>query len=119
MENLNTNETQGGADARDCVPRLVRRLRSHIAIMAPHQKEREGGKLIVESYEAIEELRQALIGYIPSHSGACCELVDDHYRATERKCSCDAKDKRARDLTEHDLPLPNEKVRHGGPDDTE
>lgn len=29
MENLNTNETPGGADARDCVPRLVRECVTH------------------------------------------------------------------------------------------
>lgn len=32
MENLNTNETRGGADVRDCVPRLVRHWSVTVAV---------------------------------------------------------------------------------------
>ena len=48
-------------EARDeprCDQRFVRRLRAHIALMAPHQKDRVGGKLIVESCETIETLQE-------------------------------------------------------------
>jgi hypothetical protein len=38
------------------LPRLVLRLRSAVAHMAPHQKEREQGKLLIESLAEIEAL---------------------------------------------------------------
>jgi predicted metal-binding protein len=33
---------------------LIRRLRNHIAMMAPHQKERQTGKLLIEATECLE-----------------------------------------------------------------
>ena len=39
---------------------LVRRLQAHIAMMAPHQKERSGGQLLIEATAEIQRLRDAL-----------------------------------------------------------
>lgn len=39
---------------------MVRRLRNHIAMLAPHQKERVTGKLLIEATNEIERLRDAL-----------------------------------------------------------
>jgi hypothetical protein len=39
---------------------LVERLRNHIATMAPHQKERHTGKLLIEATEEIERLHAAI-----------------------------------------------------------
>lgn len=39
---------------------ILNDLNDHIAQMAPHQKEREGGRLLLESREAIRELYTAL-----------------------------------------------------------
>ena len=40
---------------------LVRRLRSHLAMLAPHQKERMTGKLLIEATEEIERLHAAIL----------------------------------------------------------
>ena len=37
---------------------LLARLHRHIAAMAPHQKHRAGAQLIMESIDALEELRR-------------------------------------------------------------
>ena len=39
-------------------PRLVIRLRTAVSSMAPHQKEREQGKLLIESLAEIERLEK-------------------------------------------------------------
>lgn len=39
---------------------LVTRLSSYIARMAPHQKEREGGKLLIEALEELKFIRDIL-----------------------------------------------------------
>jgi len=51
--------------------RLVVRLRSAVAHMAPHQKERENGKLIIDSLAAIEELDTLV-------KRCCDEWAEDH-----------------------------------------
>lgn len=52
------NRTQSEPQVRSS--ELVRRLRSHIAMMAPHQKERRTGKLLIEATEIIEMLERVL-----------------------------------------------------------
>lgn len=39
---------------------VVRRLRGHIAQMAPHQRERRGGQLIIEATDELERLQNVL-----------------------------------------------------------
>lgn len=39
---------------------LLQRLNSHISLMAPHQKEREQGKLLIEARDAIRDLHGVL-----------------------------------------------------------
>lgn len=46
-----------GASSQDP---LVRRLQNHIAMLAPHQKERMTGKLLIEATAEIQRLRDAL-----------------------------------------------------------
>lgn len=57
------NEKRGGC----CLDRLVR----HIAMMAPHQKDRNSGKLLIEAEKQIRELREALLLYHEAWNG--CE----------------------------------------------
>lgn len=38
---------------------LFERLNNHIAMMAPHQKDRLQGKLLIESRDALKELKEA------------------------------------------------------------
>ena len=39
---------------------VLHRLHCHIAQMAPHQKERSGGKLLIEAVEEIERLNHEI-----------------------------------------------------------
>ena len=39
---------------------LLRQLESHIAMMAPHQKERRGGALLIEAKDEIKRLREVM-----------------------------------------------------------
>jgi flagellar basal body-associated protein FliL len=69
---------------------LLGRLRSHIALMADHQRHRHAGKLIIESAETIEaldsllletleqrnELRERVIKYIKDHDQDEISTVD-------------------------------------------
>lgn len=48
----NTENTAGS----DCQERLVLRLRSAVAHMAPHQRDRQNGKLLIEALAEIEAL---------------------------------------------------------------
>lgn len=62
---------------------LVMRLRSAVAMMAPHQKERHNGKLLIESLEMMEELADRV--------RLCCEQwADDHTRLQDlcREAGC-------------------------------
>jgi hypothetical protein len=43
----------------------------HIAMMAPHQKDREGGRLLIEASAEIGRLREALLLYHEAWNG--CE----------------------------------------------
>jgi hypothetical protein len=51
---------------------LVRRLRAHIAMMAPHQKERHAGKLLIEATTEIRKLQTALGDLMPY-------VLEDYY----------------------------------------
>lgn len=55
MNNPNSIEQPAAPTPVACSD-LVRRLRAHIAMMAPHQKERRTGKLLIEATEIIEIL---------------------------------------------------------------
>lgn len=62
---------------------LVMRLRSAVAMMAPHQKERHNGKLLIESLAMIESLADRV--------RICCEeWADDHTRLQDlcREAGC-------------------------------
>jgi hypothetical protein len=37
-------------------PDLIKRLASYISFMAPHHKEREGGRLLIDAYQELEKL---------------------------------------------------------------
>ncbi len=41
-------------------PDLLARLNSYISIMAPHQRERRGGQLMIEAAKEIKELRETI-----------------------------------------------------------
>lgn len=43
-------------EAGDKHSELLRRLNTHISIMAPHQKDRKQGMLLIEARNAIQEL---------------------------------------------------------------
>ena len=47
------------------------RLVRHISMMAPHQKDREGGMLLIEATAEIRRLREALLLYHEAWNG--CE----------------------------------------------
>lgn len=40
---------------------MIEKLRNHIAQMAPHQKERAGGKLVIEALAEIEKLHSGIL----------------------------------------------------------
>ena len=66
---------------------LVSRLRSHIAMMAPHQRERVGGRLLVESFDEIRELRGrvAALEAWRDETVANCSVASDPPYFLERK----------------------------------
>jgi hypothetical protein len=43
---------------------LIQRLHNHVAQMAPHQKNKEQGKLLIESLDVIKSLRSELMNLI-------------------------------------------------------
>ena len=43
------------------LPDLLTRLQSHIAMMAPHQKTRHAGKLLIEARDEIAKLREPTV----------------------------------------------------------
>lgn len=49
------NDTENTASS-DCQERLIIRLRSAVAHMAPHQRDRKNGKLLIEALAEIEAL---------------------------------------------------------------
>jgi hypothetical protein len=62
---------------------LVMRLRSAVAMMAPHQKERQNGKLLIESLAMIVDLAERV--------RLCCdEWAEDHTRLQDlcREAGC-------------------------------
>ena len=67
--------------------RLVRRLRAHIALMAPHQRERVGGQLIVESCEtivALQEYIEALEKWRDETVANCSVASDPPYSPNDK-----------------------------------
>lgn len=61
------------------VQRLVRRLRSHIAMLAPHQKERMTGNLLIEATDEIGRLHAAIVQTLDENKhladGDDCTLI--------------------------------------------
>lgn len=61
------------------VQRLIRRLHSHIAMLAPHQKERRTGMLLIEATEEIGRLHAAIVQTLDENKhladGENCTLV--------------------------------------------
>lgn len=62
---------------------LITRLSSYIARMAPHQKEREGGQLIIEAFRELRMLEQVHHSIIKrskeyqSRGVSFCEVLDE------------------------------------------
>ncbi len=46
---------------KEVVPDLVARLKNHVSMMAPHQREREAGRLIIESLAEIVRLNSICV----------------------------------------------------------
>lgn len=72
-------ETNVESPAGVTVQRLVRRLRSHIAMLAPHQKERMTGKLLIEATDEIGRLHAAIVQTLDENKhladGENCTLI--------------------------------------------
>lgn len=68
---------------------LLRQLENHIAMMAPHQKERRGGILLIEAKDEIKRLREVMDDVLTF-------FPDDHAAKVAA------------------LKVPNDKLRHGG-----
>jgi len=75
---MNDNDTNRDAPASS-VQRVVRRLRSHIAMLAPHQRERMTGKLLIEATDEIGRLHAAIVQTINENKhladGENCTLI--------------------------------------------
>lgn len=71
---VQTETAQAGS-----VQRLVRRLRSHISMLAPHQKERMTGKLLIEATDEIGRLHAAIVQTLDENKhladGDKCTLI--------------------------------------------
>jgi len=57
---------------------VLDRLRAHRGQMAPHQKDRNGGRLILDSITEIERLQDSLRRIQAMHAGICLRNRD-HY----------------------------------------
>jgi hypothetical protein len=74
-----TSPIANDADGAHSLHRLVQRLRSHISGMAPHQKERVAGKMLIEATDEIGRLHAAIVQTLNENNhladGENCTLI--------------------------------------------